>query len=138
MDRDVNTLTDEELIQLYVDDSDQATYYRDRAGRVGLILQQRMEERGATAIPDEHYEVRLKEGSPTWDYGILGQLREIIPPDELAKGYTPEHEQTVMVPESWNMTKIKPLAKYGNDVATIIERARIPGRARLSIQPKGE
>ena len=62
-------------------------------------------------MPHPDYEVKLKEGTLTWDPSILFELREFVDPEELADGYTPEHEETVLVADSWNMTKIKKLMK---------------------------
>ena len=63
-------------------------------------------------------------------------LAELVPPEELAKGFTPAHEETRVVPDKWNMVKVKPWAKYGTAVALIIEGAAIPGTPRLVIKQK--
>lgn len=60
-----------------------------------------------------------------WNKDALKPLLELesIPPDELAKAYTPAHKMSVDVPENWNMTKAKTLTKFGTDVERIFTQA---------------
>ena len=74
----------------------------------------------------------------TYDNGKLAALRELLPPEEIARAYTPAHEETRQVPESWDARVFRSWGKYGKDVAAIIERATIPGAPRLSIKAKKE
>ena len=113
-------------------------YYKEIRDRLELELRQRMEAEGATAIPHPSLLCELQYPSPTYDYGKLRGLAELVPPEELAKGFTPAHEETRVVPDKWNMVKIKPLAKYGAAVAEIIEGAAIPRTPRLVIKLKGD
>ena len=68
----------------------------------------------------------IRKYKNSWDFVVLRALLEIdeIPPDKLAEAYVPEHQITVDVPEKWNMTKTKALAKYGDHPRKIIEMAR--------------
>ena len=113
-------------------------YYKEIRDRLELELRQRMEAEGATAIAHPDLLCELQYPSPTYDYGKLRGLAELVPPEELAKGFTPAHEETRVVPDKWNMVKIKPLAKYGAAVAEIIEGAAIPRTPRLVIKLKGD
>ena len=134
--RQYTHVLDEDLIAQYADAKLAADTYRDEAGRLGHEIQRRMLEREATRMPHAEHEVTLEEGSPTWDYALLSGLREITSPSDLAESYTPEHHETVKVPEKWNMTKAKKLAKFGAGHATILENARIPGAPRLKVERK--
>ena len=82
----------------------------------------RMQERQATEIP--HPTVLMTMRRETFfDRDALAPLRELVPPDALGKGYTPAHAETVQVAEKWNMQQVKVWAKYGGEIAAIIERA---------------
>ena len=74
--------------------------------------------------------------SVTYDASILAQLREITDPADLVGMYTPEHEEVKRVPEAWNMSKGRKLAKYSAEHAAIIEDARIYGSPRIKIVEK--
>jgi len=131
-------MPDEELINRWGRTATELDEISDDLGHIEMELTTRMEARGATAIDHPNYEVMRKEGTPSWDYGKLAGLRELVAPGELAAGFTPEHDEIVHVPDAWNMTRIKPLVKYGGNVAAIIKGARLPGRMGLSIKRKRE
>ena len=69
-----------------------------------------------------------------WDKSKLSQLREMFSPDELKDIYTPEHEEVVTIPEKWNMAKGRRLLKYGSEVSSIIDSARIKGRNKITLK----
>lgn len=99
-------------------------------------LMRRMAADGATILDHPRYDVTLT-AKIEYDRGKLHPLRELVPPEVVAKGYTPEHEETVVVPERWNMTKVKTWAKYGKAAQEIIEAAAFKSAPRLSIKAKG-
>lgn len=108
---------------------------RQQRERIEFILRQRMEADGATAIPHPDLTCELKSPSPTYDLGKLRALAELVPPEEMAAGFTPAHwSDPVWVEDKYNMTRIKTLVKYGDAVAHVINAAVIPGPARLSIK----
>jgi hypothetical protein len=113
-----------------------ATLQRER-GEKEMELTRRLQERGATRLDHPTLEVQLVTPSPTYDWNTLRRLAAVVPPEELAKGFTPAHQEVVMIPDKWNLTKIKPLIKYGNAVVEIINAAMIPGTPRLKITAKG-
>ena len=129
-----HTLEDADLVNRWVKAHKSIAELEERAGRIEMELTQRMEARGATAIEHPLYDVRLKEGPPAWDYAVLAGLREITEPAQLEGAYSPEHEETRVVPEKWNMVKAKALAKFGLAHKGILERARIAGTHRLHIR----
>ncbi len=104
-------------------------------------IKRRLDEREGSMIDDPDFDCRM-ETTMGYDKALLWPLKELIDPDTLKdNGWTPPHDEEVLahtrqVPEAWNMTKIKPLAKIGKDVARIIEAAQIPGRRRMVIKRK--
>ena len=111
-------------------------HYQDQADHIAFIIQQRMEAAGATVLDHPTCDVILAEGHASWDYSKLASLRELLPPDQLAKCYTPQHPETIVVPEKWNMTRAKALGRYGAHVKEVLAAARIPGRRLLRISAK--
>ncbi len=104
-------------------------------GRIEYELIRRMEADGATEIPHWKFDVKLSRSS-SWDYSRLHGLRELVPEKELAKAFTPEHEETVVVRAKWDMRKALTFKEFGREVATILEAARLLGAPRLSIKHK--
>ncbi len=110
----------------------------EAVGRIEWELTRRMEEAGATVLPHPEFDVELKTGSATYDVAKLNPLREIVPPELLATAFMAEHEETTtrLIPDKWDMRKALTFRKLGNDVAAIIEAAKVPGRVRLQIKAK--
>jgi hypothetical protein len=108
---------------------------KDEMERAEFELTTRMERDGATAVPHPEFDVRM-ESKPTYDHGKLAMLREFVPPDELTRGYTQEHEQTVTIAAKWDMRIVKSWSKYGNEVKDAIKSAAIPGAPKLRIRKK--
>lgn len=113
------------------------SYLKGIKGRIEMELMHRMEADGAKEVYHPDYEVKLEYPAPTYDDGILFGLRELVAPEEWAKGYTPEHQITV--PGRCNMTVVKGWRKFGAAVGELIERAKVPlspGTGRLRIKAK--
>lgn len=108
---------------------------RDQHQRMEYEIIKRMEAEGATALTHPGYDVELKS-KPEYDRTKLAGLREIVPPDELPKGFTPEHSETVQVPEKWDLRRVLTWKKYGRDAQAILEAATLPGAPKLSIKAK--
>ena len=88
-------------------------------------LFQRMVGRNASAIDHDHVECKLEPQEEVDRAALRGIIElEGIPQDALAEAFTPEHTETVTVPDKWNLTKLKPLQKYNGAVTTIIDSAR--------------
>jgi hypothetical protein len=100
----------------------------------------RLRESGGTEIPDARIEVTLKQASPTYDYGTLTPLKELVPeadPTAFDKAYIAEHYE--MVPEQWNGTQLNKLERtHGPEspIGRIIGQARIPGSEALRVRVK--
>jgi len=101
--------------------------------RIEFVLQGRMNERGASAIPDTVLDVRMDRGTPSIDLLAIQTLRELLPPEVIQEGCVEEHEETVTVPERWDQRKMNSWLKFGDEVAAVIERAKIYGEAKLKI-----
>jgi hypothetical protein len=101
-------------------------------------LAARMAADGAELREVAGYKMERKAGVE-WDREALRPLLECsdVPEDALVGAYTAEHEETKVVPEAWNMTKVKPLTKYGAEAKRIIESAQSYGEPRFKIA-KGE
>ena len=95
-----------------------------------------MDDIGATESRVEIGKVALTR-PVTYDYSVLAGLREITDPEDLDGAYTAPHEVVKHVPESWNMTKAKPLKKLSHEHGSIIEDAKIYGRPRIRIEENG-
>tara|TARA_Y100000296_G_scaffold53429_1_gene61205 strand:+ start:325 stop:765 length:441 start_codon:yes stop_codon:yes gene_type:complete len=106
-------------------------------GRIEMELTRRMEADGATVLPDNTYDVELVS-KYDYDRSKLAGIREFVPEADLIESgaYTPEHEKSISVPESWDMRHVKPLAKRGNDVRDIIDGSRIQVSRKLVIKEK--
>ena len=108
-----------------------------RKAEIEMDLCQQMETDGATMLSHPSYKVELKE-TLAYDFSKLAALRELIDPAELetSGAYTPAHQETKDIPEAWNMTKVKPFAKYGDNVRDVINGAAYVSKRKLSITEK--
>jgi hypothetical protein len=108
-------------------------------GLVEMVLTRQMVANGAKELQHATHEVKLKQ-APIVDRAALTPLLEMeeIPPEELAKAYTPPGEKIVKTDAAWSMTGVKPLMKYGGRVKKVIEDAQSLGPPRLVIKKKEE
>ena len=107
--------------------------WSDYKSQIEHEMQARMENDGATLYVGARFTAAM-EVKNTYDPALLQYLLELIPQERLtkAKAYTPEH--TEVVPAKWNATKLRPFAKEGEEVRTIIEAAKVPSRPTLKIE----
>tara|TARA_Y100000310_G_scaffold42170_1_gene39433 strand:- start:2184 stop:2666 length:483 start_codon:yes stop_codon:yes gene_type:complete len=118
------------------------TGLRDERGRIEMEVMRRLSRDGATETVTEEHVGTIREGSATYDHGILMGMMEVVSQADLeaAAAFTPEHERREMVHyrAKFNVAKLKPIAKRRGTVAMdIIERARLPGSRRLVVETKG-
>lgn len=125
------------LVGIWLDANEELERLSEIRGRVEWFLQRRMEDDGATVYETGTHKVELK-ASVRYDQGRLTPILELLAQDELtdARAYEPEHEETHTVPAKWNMTKLKPFARYGKAIADIIEDAKLQGPSRVAIKEK--
>ena len=132
---DKGTVSD--LIQSIADMKDEASDLDKRIFNAESVLRDYMEDIGASVIAEHpEYEVSLAKGSPKTDTDKIQAIWALaekrgISPEMMAKAYTPA--RMVEVPAKWNRTYLKPLAKYGDDVAEVIEDSAIYGTATIKI-----
>ena len=124
----ITALTDEELADGIHGHLGLEALNRDLRRRLEQELQRRLEERGATELPHPTLEVKLEYPSPTYDPQKMHALMELVEPSTIAEAFTPQHEQTVLVPESCDMRQVRGWPKrFGDGVAAALERAKLPG-----------
>lgn len=113
------------------------TELTERKAKIEMELTRQMETDGATMLPHSSYKVELKE-TLAYDPSKLAALRELIDPAELetSGAYIPAHPETKDIPEAWNMTKVKPFAKYGDNVRNVINGAAYVSKSKLSVLAK--
>ena len=131
--RKIREKTAAELIQYLADNREYLQTLRDIIGITEMEITSRLENRNATIMRGENKTVEISS-KVDWDKSKLSQLREMFSPDALKDLYTPEHEEVVTVPEKWNMAKGRRLLKYGSEVSSIIDSARIKGRNKITLK----
>ena len=132
-------LSNEELIELRASLYDDEQNSRTNRQQVELTLRHRMEDTGATAIPHPLYNIKLDRGTPKTDLATIGRIWELadrygIPPEEMAKAYFPAHMEEVAA--KWDRRYLKPLGKYGDDIAQLIEASAIYGDPTIKFERK--
>ena len=91
-------------------------------------MHQRMRERGATAIPSEHYVCEIKT-PPVYDQAAFAPLKEVFGEMDLETCYTEAHQALVEFQEQWNTVKVLALARrYGAQAQSVVEHAKSEGR----------
>ena len=124
----ITGLTDEELADGIHGHLGLEALNRDFRQRLEQELQRRLEERRATELAHPTLEVKLEYPSPTYDPQKMHALMELVEPSTIAEAFTPQREKTVLVPESWDMRKVRGWPKrFGDEVAAVLERAKLPG-----------
>ena len=107
----------------------------DSIGRIEMELRRRLAASNATAIAVDGFKAELVLGAPTADPSVLVALKEheAIPPEELARGLTPAHDEVVHVPDKWDLRVVRTWLRFGESVAAIIDRGIVRGPERLRI-----
>ena len=135
---EISAMNDEELVATYTLKKSELEGLKTEFGYIEMLITQRLEERGASVMRGEKFNIESTQ-KIEYDKNVLAFLREHFSADELSFCYTPEHQKTVNVEESWNMTKTKALAKHGDEIAGIINDARMKvGRMRLHLKERKE
>lgn len=124
--------TDDGLVVIWAIAQEAEKVACDQRQRAESEMERRMVERKATAILNPYFDVRL-ETSYSLDAEALRPLAERIPPSEWERGFTEAHEETVKVPAKADLRVVKGWAKYGEDIAAGIERAKIAGPAKVRV-----
>lgn len=125
----------EDLVNHYAVLQERIVSIRENLQRTERMIIERMEAEGATVLDIPGHDVTLKR-TTQYDRTMLYPLAELVPPEALAKAFTPAHEETVHFPDKWDMRKVLALAKYGDAVKALINRASFPGAPSLKIVAK--
>ena len=124
-------LTDDELLAEMENIGAILEGFKDTWGHLEHEVYQRIEERGAKAIPSEAYICEL-ETNNAYDQLSFGPLKEVFNEADLRRCLTPAHSERVEVQDKWATTTVKSLAaKYGAEALRIFENARMETRGRL-------
>jgi len=134
---DLATLTDEQLLHHYAVAQQMLDYEKRALGMAEMEIRRRMDERGATTIPSARYDCQRRD-KVEYDPAAFTPLKEIfVQPGDLERCWTPEHQETVTVPEKWSTVKVKAVAReYGDAALAIVERARMVRPAGLKFDYK--
>ena len=125
-------LSDTQLLAQYEDSRSAATAALIAKGHLEQEIYRRMEERGATAIPDSTFVCEIAQNS-VYDQGSFSPLLEIFNELDLNTCYIPEHVEPVAA--KWQTGKVLALARrYGDAALAIVAKARIPGPRNLNFQ----
>jgi len=103
---------------------------RHRLYDIEVQIRDMMDDMGATEISLDNFKVKLESKIEYLKEGLLPLLEyEEIPAKEIENARTPER----IIPASWNMTKVKPLAKYSARVKALIESCTVQSEPVLKI-----
>lgn len=129
--------TNDELIQDYIKLDATIARLQQNKDLIEMALRKRMDDDGATIIPHATHQVELKT-TLAYDHAKLTLLHEVIDPAELVSSgaFIPEHEEPKTIPDKWNMVKVKPFAKYGDNIKDIIDAAAYPSKVVFSVTEK--
>ncbi len=130
-------MTTEILVNKYMQLDRIIEQLQKRQNEIQMALYDQMVRDNATMIPHPTYTVELKQ-TLAYDPSKLAALHELVDPAELESSgaFIPAHQDTVDVPEKWNMTKVKPFTKYGGEVKATIEGSAYVSGRKLSIKGK--
>ena len=127
-------LTDDELLAEMENIGAILEGFKDTWGHLEHEVYQRIEERGAKAIPSEAYICEL-ETNAKYDQLSFGPLKEVFNEADLRRCLTPAHSERVEVQDKWATTTVKSLAtKYGAEALRIVDHARMETRGRLTFK----
>ena len=124
-------LTDDELLAEMENIGAILEGFKDTWGHLEYEVYQRIEERGAKAIPSEAYicEINVKND---YDQLAFTPLKEVFNEADLKRCLTPAHTEEIEVKDKWTTATVKSLAaKYGAEALRIFETARMETRGRL-------
>ena len=123
-------IRDSQLIEGGLTAQEQANDIYDEAKYIKFILTQRMNKDGASILAHPTIECKGKKDNTSWDLSKLASVRELLSPEDVNLFYIAEHEETIIVPEKYDMRVGNGFKKYGGDVKEAIENATVDGKIR--------
>ena len=122
-------MTDEALVDYLNIQQVAGEMAQNHIGHINMELMRRAAERGATTIYGKGQNFVVTQPNE-YDRTKLPPLLELLDPEAKGKCFIPAHQETVDVPDKWDMTQVKKYAKArGNEALDIVERATFAGRA---------
>ncbi len=131
------TLADSQLLEQYEASRAAASAALIAKGHLEQEIYRRMDERGATAIPDNTYVCELVQQN-TYLQEAFTPLKEVLVRADLESVLMPAHPETVQVPDKWNTGKLLALARRLPEVKEIVDQARTEGRPKLKFEVRNE
>lgn len=107
--------------------------FREQAGRIEQELLRRLDAAGGNEYVHPEAVVKVEENHG-YDFSRLAALGELIPPDVLATGFVPAHEETVRVADKWDMRTVLSWRKFGTGVGDVLDKARFVASRRLVVR----
>ena len=124
-------MSDHTIAVAIIEADEAVAQHRRTADEFRAEFQRRITDSGGTMLDDPDFTIELKPGPVSLDVGIIVAVKEQLSEENLAKCYTPAHQETIDVPEKWSLVQLNALARRYGVVARIVERARVPGRPRV-------
>ena len=121
---DLGNLNDVELVDNYIKIKDQLEEVKKKKFAIEQKALRIMEERGSTIIQGDAKELILDK-KPIYDKTKLKPIKELVNIEDLIRRKALVPEKTIVQEEQWNMTNLKPFAKYGEDIQKYIEQSVI-------------
>ena len=128
---------DSELLQLFKDAKTELETQQRFVGYCEQEIYRRMEDRGATAIPDNTYICELVAQN-SYDQKAFTPLKEVLVEADLKSVLIPAHQETVDVPDKWATGKVLALGRRLPEVQAIVDQARIEGRPKLKFEVRNQ
>ena len=134
----LDSLTELELVGEYDKVLNQLKALREQKSRIEFKADTLMRKRGATVLQGDSKEL-VKSIKSEYDKSKLAPLKELIPMEDLIrrKAYIPEWTEQVTHEEKWgNMTTIKTLSEYGQDISDIITNSVVEKTINYSLRDR--
>ena len=133
---DMQHINSDQLLLWYASSRKSAAYFQGLLGRLEQEIQQRIRGSGGTMLPSEEFICELVTTN-TYDQAAFRPFLEILTGADLETVFIPAHVEQVEVKDKWDTRKLIALARrYGKEALSIIDRARVPGVAKLRFEPR--
>jgi len=127
---EIASLKNKDMIEEGISLQDKANAFYEELKFLKFQLLRRMRDDKATTFPHPEIECTAKKDNTSWDYNTLRPILELLDKSDIEAFYSPEHEETIIVEEKYDMRIGKGYLKYGGEVKEIIERATQPGEIK--------
>ena len=115
----------------------EAQHWQIASGHLEQDIHRRLEERGAKAIPSNHYICELSMRN-MYDQAAFTPLKELLVQADLDVVLRPAHTETVAIPDEWYTQKILALGRRLPEVQHVVDSARRELRGKLKFERRKE